>query len=140
VKFKDLDDLKLIERKDLRRQEREERRVQRALRAIARKERRRERWPRWVTFWEEVARHLKTAALVVGSTVAVISGGIALYKYAASAAHAVRRALTFYADRGVPPPDPPPPSGGASTAVDRLPPRPAPKDSPGPETSTKDQR
>lgn len=111
-------DLKQLEQADLRRRAREESRERRELQRVERRERRRERWPRWVAFWEEAARHLKTAAVVVGSTVAVISGGIALYKYAASAAHAMRRAWTFYADRGVPPPDQPPPTGLATTALD----------------------
>ena len=111
-------ELRQLEQEDLRRRARQERRERRELQRIERIERRRARWPRWVAFWEEAARHLKTAAVVVGSTVAVISGGIALYKYAAGAAHALRRAWTFYADRGVPPPDQAPPTGMATTALD----------------------
>lgn len=116
--MKDPKDLKRLEQDDLRRRARQERSERKALRKRERRERRRALWPRWVAFWERTAGYLKTAGIVVGSTAGIVSGGIALYRHAADAAHAVRRAWSFYADRDVGSPALPPPTGVATTALD----------------------
>ena len=146
-----LKDLRQLERDDLHRRAAVERAEAKALRALEKTQRKaarraawEARWPRWTAWWELRAKEAKIAATVVGSAVAITAGLPRAISPVVAAGRAVsrwaHRAWTFYADRGVSPPTQPAPSGGASTAVDRLPPRPAPKESPRPDTPTKDQR
>ena len=79
--------LKRLERADLRRQEREARAQAKALRKTERRERHRELWPRWVAFWERRATELGVAAKVVGFVSAIL-GGLAGAKKAWGLLHA----------------------------------------------------
>lgn len=132
-----LKDLRQLERDDLKRQADAARAEEKALRALEKAQRKAARrvawaarWPRWTAWWELRAKEAKIAATVVGSVLAVMAG---LPRIVAPIGHWAKRAWSFYARRDVGKPAQPPPSGGASTAVDRLPGRPA---SPRPETST----
>lgn len=137
-----LKNLRQLERDDLRRRAAVERAEEKALRALERAQRKAvrraawaARWPRWTAWWELRAKEAKIAATVVGSVMAVMAG---LPRIVAPIGHWAKRAWSFYARRDVGKPAQPPPSGGASTAVDRLPPRPAPKESPPSTSTTKD--
>jgi hypothetical protein len=113
---KDLKDLRQLEAQDIRRREREARREQRLLERADRQDRRREAWPRWMAWWEQLAKELKIAATVIGSSIVI---GSAAVKYGRIVGHAARRAWAFYADRG---PDVPTPivHPGERLAPDRV--------------------
>ncbi len=98
---KDFLDLKRLEQADIRRREREERAQQKAILAAARRERRQAAWPRWTAWWERRASELKTAATVAGSVGVIVTGTVKAVQNAGAIWHTVRRAWSFYADRGV---------------------------------------
>jgi hypothetical protein len=119
-----LKSLKQLERDDLQRRAEAARTEERALRRAERRAEWEARWPRWTAWWEARSKELKIAATVVGAVGTIAVGATATGRWAA---HIVRRAWSFYADRGVGTPAQPPPSGGASLAVDRVdPPKPPP--------------
>lgn len=114
----DLEKVKAAEAADIKAARRVAKQEARAERRVARRGARAARWTRVVAFWKERAAELKIAGMVAGGAAVVVSSSVALYKNASSGWHAVKRAWSFYADRGVSAPAQPPPTGAPSTALD----------------------
>ena len=117
---RDLKDLRRLEHEELQERAKLAEREAAALRRAERLEQLRQLWPRLVAFWEAVARHLKTAAIVAGSAVTVVGSTVALSKYASSGWHLARRAWSFYAHRHDVAPAVQPPRDGERLAPDRV--------------------